>query len=172
MGGMLATVQQADHRTFDALAILGFSTFQLDPAMLAAAVKGMTGGDEKGFADLSNYFKVNREALRDLFYYSDVPEEVISADTAYAVPLIREPAGLGLYPSRIAEKTSSLDVPLFLSFGEVDVSSDVRGEVASYAGATDITLHLLPRSGHCANLSSTRKELWGRLSSWATSIRQ
>jgi pimeloyl-ACP methyl ester carboxylesterase len=171
MGGMLVTVEQADHRTFDALAILGFSTFQLDPATLTAAAQGMTGGSTEGFTDLPNYFDTSREALRDLFYYSDVPEAVIAADSAYAVPLIREPVMFSLYPTRIAEKTRSLNVPLFLGFGEVDLSTNVRGEVASYVGATDVTLHLLSRSGHCANFSSTRKQLWDRLSSWASALR-
>jgi pimeloyl-ACP methyl ester carboxylesterase len=170
MGGMLVTLQQADHRTFDALAILGFSTFQLDQATLTAAVKGMTGGDEDRFADLANYIEISREGMHDLFYYSDVPEAVIDADIACAVPLVKEPALLGLYPTRIAAQTRSLDVPLFLGFAEVDVSQNPRGELANYVGTSDITLHLLPSSAHCANLASTRQQLWDRLSSWASSL--
>jgi len=172
MGGMLVTLQQAEYRTFDALAILGFSTFQLDPVTLAVAAKGMTGGSEAGFADLPNYFNVSREAFRGMFYLSDVPEAVITTDAACAVPLIKDPAMLGLYPTRISAETRSLDVPLLLGFGEVDVSPNVRGEVANYVGARDVTLYLVPRSAHCGNLASTRQQLWDRLSSWASSLRR
>jgi pimeloyl-ACP methyl ester carboxylesterase len=171
IGGMLVTVQQADHGTFDALAILGFATTDVRPDQLVAAQRAMKGdADDLDFGALGEHVTIERDVLRDLFHYPDVPEEVIAADNALAVGVLRDAALYTMVPSLVVDKTQSLDVPLFLGFGEVDADLDFRRESANYINATDITLYRLPRSGHCSNFASTRRQLWDRLAAWALSI--
>jgi hypothetical protein len=139
--------------------------------MMTVAVGAMIGGDQlSDLTALGGSFPVQRERLRDLFHYPDVPAEVIAADDSLAVPVQTDAALHTMNPGLIVDKTNSLDVPLFLGFGEIDLAADFRREPASYVQATDITVHQLPKSRHCSNFASTRHQLWDRLDSWARSI--
>jgi pimeloyl-ACP methyl ester carboxylesterase len=171
MGGMLVTLQQANYGTFNGLAILGFPTLELDRGTMAVTVGAMIGGEHPtDLTALGASFPVQRERLRDLFHFPDVPAEVIAVDNSLAVPVLTDAALHTMNPGLIVDKTNSLDIPLFLGFGEIDLAADFRREPASYLHATDITVLQLPKSGHCSNFASTRHQLWDRLDSWARSI--
>jgi hypothetical protein len=50
------------------------------------------------------------------------------------------------------------------------VSPNPYIEPANYTGSPDVTLHLVPKSGHCHNFASHRRELWDRIAAWVTTV--
>ena len=62
------------------------------------------------------------------------------------------------------------DVPVFLAFGDVDVSPCPHLEPSTYPASRDVTLFLLPSSAHCHNMATSRQVLWDRLEAWAATV--
>ena len=59
-----------------------------------------------------------------------------------------------------------IDVPIYINLAERDVSPDPHAEPGFYKACRDITLHILPRSGHCQNFAETRLEMFDRIDRW------
>jgi hypothetical protein len=162
MGAMLIIAQQALHSTFDLLAPLGWTNEALElgehfepPAIPADATWG------------SRYVVVERGALqRRLFYWDDVPESLIAHDEQQATVIPVTLLGEIMRPGTVAAYAGQIKSPVFLAFGERDNCREPRREPASYTSCDDMTLHLLPRAGHCHNFASTREQLWRRLMMW------
>lgn len=155
LGGMLALAQQARHRSYDRLAILGWSARTINVELEADHF--LVDGD---------YRWLNRRRVHHLFHWDDVPQELIAADDANLVPTPRTLEDAAFQPGISEAHASTIDVPLFIGLGERDVSHDPHGEPALYTRARDITLYVLPRSGHCHTFASTRTLLWDRLLAW------
>lgn len=158
MGGMVLITQQARHATFDRLAVLGWTNIGLqadyDVEALAAQVATM------------GYVPSDRASMRPLFHAPDVPVEVMDADDAAATVT---PAPLGadaLRPGIVRAEAAEVACPVFLAYGEYDLSPSPHEEPAAYAASRDITLVLLPGSAHNHNFSSARFRLWDRLDAW------
>ncbi len=156
LGGMLALAQQARHRSYDRLAILGWSARTINVELEADHF--LVDGD---------YRWLNRRRVHHLFHWDDVPPELIAADDANLVPTPRTLEDAAFQPGISEAHARAIDVPLFIGLGERDVSRDPHGEPALYTGAHDITLFVLPHSGHCHTFASTRTLLWDRLLAWA-----
>jgi hypothetical protein len=64
-----------------------------------------------------------------------------------------------------------VNVPVLLAFGAaIDVSSNPYIEPANYTSSPDVTLHLVPKSGHCHNFASHRAQLWDRVAAWVPTV--
>ena len=169
MGGMQTIVQQAAHRTYEGVMILGYT---------AQGVHFTMGGKRLRAADFlppegtsPDYTTNDRAKLREGFHWEDVPAEVVAADDAIAAETA---ASIGLDSIRtgiVVEDAAKIDVPVYLCLGERDVSPDPHAEESYFKSSTDFTLHILPRSAHCQNFASTRHEMWDRMHAWARSIR-
>jgi pimeloyl-ACP methyl ester carboxylesterase len=70
----------------------------------------------------------------------------------------------------VSEEAALVDVPVLLGYGEVDVSPDPSAEARFYQRSTDITTLVVPGSGHCHNMASTRHLLWQPLLEWAERV--
>jgi alpha-beta hydrolase superfamily lysophospholipase len=167
MGGMQIITQQAEFASYDAVMILGYTLLGVH-----LTIDGVpTRADSPSFSQRrANTPQEGRAALRETFHWDDVPADVIAADEALAVPT---PANIGLASLKtdvIKDDAAKIAAPVFLCFGERDVSPDPHGEPACYRGSPDITLHLLARSGHCHHFASTRYRLWNRMHHWAGGI--
>jgi alpha-beta hydrolase superfamily lysophospholipase len=185
LGAHLVAVTQARHRSYDAVALLGFTHGQKDVAVSAvggaeadrdaddralrrAAIEqaraffGETWDDVYGFAP--------REPNHAWLHRPDVPAAVIAADDAQAVRWPRQcyvDALLAGYSARFA---AEIDCDVFLGFGDHDVPPVPHADVAFYPRSRDVTLYVLPNAAHCHNLAGTRTRLWNRLSRWATGL--
>jgi pimeloyl-ACP methyl ester carboxylesterase len=74
-------------------------------------------------------------------------------------------------PGFVEHYTASVDVPVLLAFGAAtDVSPNPHAEPANYTSSADVTLHLVPKSGHCHNFSSHRAQLWDRIGVWVRTV--
>jgi pimeloyl-ACP methyl ester carboxylesterase len=70
----------------------------------------------------------------------------------------------------VAEEASWIDVPVFLGFGERDVTCNPWEEPRWYWRARDVTLAVVPRMSHGMNSAQTRAQMWQRLHHWALGV--
>lgn len=166
MGGMLAIIQQAEHRTYDGLMVIGYTV---------EGVHFTMGGRKLRAADFvpagsPDYTRNERAPLHEGFHWQDVPADVVAADDLMAV---ETPACIGLDSIRtriVADEAARIQAPVYICLGERDVSPDPHAEPACYPASMDVTLHILPRSGHCQSFAGTRRLLWDRIHWWSRGV--
>jgi hypothetical protein len=166
MGGMLLIVQQALHETFDQVAPVGWTNQVMElgepfepPTLPADAPPA------------SRYVVVERGTLqRRLFYWPDIPESLISYDERCATVIPITLLGEIMRPRTVATYAGAITAPVFLAFGVRDNCKDPHREPTTYPACPDITLYILPQSGHCHNFASSRVLLWKRLLAWTTCV--
>ena len=178
-GGLLLTILQAEHPTFDGVAMLGWSavcttvsTSQLSERELQSRMASNRGVDHP---------------YRGVFHYHDVPDDIVTEDlTGYperpdrprpAWATAHMPGGPNLSPERgplgpnvVVGEAAAIEVPVLVVNGEVDVCPNPRSEPAAYVSSADITTFVVPRSGHMHNFAGTRHLLWRRIESWAGGV--
>ena len=162
LGGMLGIVQQARHRTFERMAVLGWSN-------IGVRFEGDEGRAMSDAAAQEGYLPAPRALTRALFHLPDVPADLIEEDDARAGVT---PANLGraaMTPGIVAGDAAQIDCPLLLLYGDVDTSPDPYAEVGLYRSCRDITLVVLRGSAHMHNYASTRRDGWRRIGQWLES---
>jgi len=175
MGAYVAIFQQAAHRSYAAVAILGTTNREVEPLGLpeevvraAATAEGRAALVEQAAAAMPDpYIEGGREPLLAWFHLADVPRAVVEADNATTLTVVPRRCGAaGGTPGIAVEAAAAIDVPVFLAYGDVDVSPSPHGEPAFYPSSPDVTLYVLRGSGHCHNMASSRRLLWERLARW------
>ncbi|MCG7205128.1 hypothetical protein [Streptomyces arenae] len=183
LGGMQLIHQQARHRSFDAVAVLGFSAVHTviptpDGSALAPHDTGASVADA-----WSGPFSDDLSHLRYAYHWEDVPAALVEADMSAGFPVrTRTPlppwicstfppfAAFCMSPGVVAGEAATIDVPVFLGAGERDVLRDLRVEPAAYRSTRDVTVHEVPRCAHMHNFSPQRGILWSRLHGWGDLI--
>ena len=157
MGGMFVTLQQAQYRSFDRVAVLGWSNLGLNlPPSALKAVLDDTGKYAYGSPE-----------LRREFHMADVPPEVLNCAAEREVtPVSVTLAGQTRDRDTTRMAAGKIEAPVFLSYSEKDVSPSPREEIACFARSNDVTFFELPRSAHCHNFASTRTAIWDRILKW------
>jgi pimeloyl-ACP methyl ester carboxylesterase len=175
MGGYVAMLQQAAARSYAGLAILGTTNQAVAPLQLPAGVIAAAATPEGRAALVDQmaagmpdaYLAGDRTPLRSWFHLADVPDDLIAADEAATLTVVpRRCAAATTVPGITAGAAASIEVPVLLAYGDVDVSPDAHAEPAFFTASNDVTLYVLARSGHCHNLAGTRHRLWDRLLWW------
>jgi pimeloyl-ACP methyl ester carboxylesterase len=182
MGGMILGVQQARHGTFEAVAVLGHGGDGMPEALtaeeaaidveqpLVAIETDVVASARLRFAPDS---AVERRGSRaGLFLLADVPAGLRGAFEAQRVPLLYSSGLVSMVPRATDHAKRAIDVPVFLAFGDHDLSSDYFGNMARYRASRDVTLFVLPDAAHCHNHAVTRTLLWDRLIAWARGVSQ
>jgi pimeloyl-ACP methyl ester carboxylesterase len=185
MGGAVSVVSQARHAAADALAVLGSTTLELaglidtDPdapeltqaearvlamEVRAPALWGQAWGETELLMDY------DRTPFRPVFYPEGTALDVMETDEADGVATPRIALLECATPALFAHRAKEITSPVFLGYGQSDLSPDPAGEVASFARSGDITLFRLPGSAHCHNLAPTRFLLWERLAGWFAAL--
>jgi hypothetical protein len=167
MGAMLATVQQANHRTFDALMFMGYTTQGVH--FYHGTTRVRAGDFVPPDSDI-DYSENSRVDQRFNFYWDDVPLEVIAYDDSIAVPT---PTKIGYDSIRldiIKPEAARIDVPVLFGNSERDVSEDPRAEAELFPLCNDFSLYLLPRAAHCQTFAGTRHLFWNRMHDWSRMV--
>lgn len=180
MGACLTTMVQATTQPYDAVVLLGYgvqitNVYQDTPdaAELEERVRQTIEASAKlaGVKPTDAHFYAPRAYLADLFYAGEVPQDVVDADTAVQSRTPLRAAAEVTTPGMVERYAHQVDVPVFLGFGAaLDVSPNPHSEPANYIGSPDVTLHLVPRSGHCHNFASHRTQLWDRIAQWSSTV--
>jgi pimeloyl-ACP methyl ester carboxylesterase len=172
MGAMLTIFQQSLHRSFEAIAPLGYGTvgpiMSFDGGSALPSLESVMELARSGALDAMP--PLDRSTIRDHFYWDDVPADVIAADD---LTITRTPGVTGLLsivPFIASDHARRVECPVFIGLGERDSTCDHHDEPRAYASSSDVTLFLLARSAHCHNRASTRHQLWDRLARWITAL--
>ena len=167
MGAFQTITQQAAHHTYERVLILGYTAIGVHLTMGDQVVSADGGPIADGEPD---YFHHDRSRLHKTFHWDDVPADVIAVDDSLAVEvpcvLSRQSTMMGI----VTEDAGRIDVPVYICLGERDVSPDPHAEPGYYRASSDVTLHILPRSGHCQNFATTRGEMYARIGGWIRSL--
>jgi pimeloyl-ACP methyl ester carboxylesterase len=180
MGACLTTMVQAIAHPYDAVVLLGYGVQitnvyeeTADAADLEARIRQTIDAacQLTGANPTDTHTFAPRAYLADLFYAGEVPQEVIDADTAVQSRVPVRAAAEVTTPGFVANYAPRLDVPVFLAFGAaLDVSPNPHAEPINYIGSSDVTLHVVPGSGHCHNFASHRGQLWDRIATWVPTV--
>lgn len=166
MGVMVTVVQQANHHTFEQLLLLGYSIKGVE--LRHSAIPNI-GSPQSQFDKPDNLRRL-REGLRREYYLPDVPADVIAADEAAAAPP-PQPAGREAVGAGVAlAEAGMIREPVFLGYGERDISPDPRAELTAFSSSKDLTLALFPDVAHAHNLANGRDEVWRRSLAWIGSF--
>jgi pimeloyl-ACP methyl ester carboxylesterase len=183
MGAMLTVTLQGRHRAYAGLGLLGFAQIESYAGTELAA--HLTPGE---CAVLGDPATLARELVRlakarfsrplprgttarsaFLLGGMPVPEEALAAIDRCASHLIAV-CGLGSMLKCAAPEMSRIDVPVFIGFGENDITGDARDTANALPSCRDITLVELAGAGHNHNVAPNRQLLWDRLGQWALGV--
>ena len=178
MGGMLAAVQQARHRTFDGVIVLGHGGDGL-PAVLTVEEQTISGPlDEATPASVAaartRFARPPPVERRGLvpgsFLGDDVPDAVRRAFVEQQTSLLYTCGLTSMIPNVTDEEKGHIDVPVLVAFGDHDLTDAYERAAARYTASPDVTLYVLPGSAHCHNQASSRTRLWQRVAEWMGAV--
>ena len=183
MGGMLTIYQQAKWRSFDAVGVLGFSPFgwgSLPLGLKSPFADAATWSQSQLMEHLRAqhikggylaYKTLNTQAARHYHHWEDVPEDVIAADEAAAACLPGLAGVTGQVPGLVIPEAGEITCPVFTLWGEREpFEFNPHRDVTLFRKSRDVTVFVLPRSGHSHNLANTRHQFWNRLAAWIPAV--
>jgi alpha-beta hydrolase superfamily lysophospholipase len=163
MGSMQTITQQSNHSTYDRVIILGYTAIGVHLLINGQMVSADPGPPDPR---ASPYWTLDRRLTRASFHWEDVPEDIMAADDALNVEVPYLLSSQSITAGIVSEDAGRIRVPVFICLGERDVSPDPHAEPGYYRGSRDVTLLILPRSGHCHTFAGTRRVLWDRMMRW------
>jgi dienelactone hydrolase len=181
MGACLTTMVQATSEVYDAVVLLGYGVQIANVNDVDHRGADMDTQVAETMVHLREAFGASEDAvsgylprgpIRPLFHAPDVPDAVVTADDTAAsrVPILA--ASQVTTPGYVQSFAQMITVPVFLGFGAaIDVSPGPHTEPANYPASGDVTLYLVPGSGHCHNFASARALLWDRIACWLNALR-
>jgi pimeloyl-ACP methyl ester carboxylesterase len=179
MGAMLTVLQQALRHQHDGLVLLGFSNQGL-VSHLPEPARYLTGNPEAVRAEI--------EAVARTIYPDPYPQmqpspaasqifQGASAERAGVTALkqsrdvLLTVSGLqSMIPGSIAPALESVDVPVFLGLGDLDIAGLPHEIPAIFPNSRDVTLTVLPETGHCQFIFPSRSELFARIGEWTSFV--
>ena len=185
MGGGVTILMQGRHRTYDAIAPLGYSAIHtvLPQPTEAGRLQGMQAPErmlnrwtDPKTLSLSSSSAATGDYVYP-FFWEDVPREIVAADqegfrshtpsASWSSRTLPNCVIAMLSPGFVAEEAAHVDVPVLVGVGERDVVPNPLAEPAAFQGTRDITVFVVPHLAHNHNLGSSRRMLWDRIEDWA-----
>jgi len=176
MGALIVAHAQWHHRSFDAVAFLGFGGAGL-PEYLTRA--------ELSYAN--NYARLEpvlAELVRERFGTALVPEPSTSSDrlipgaiagarqllAAASTPLLALCGLTSMIPGCSNAALAAIEVPVFLGVGENDIAGDIAEVTALLTAASSVETFVLAGAGHNHSISKNRTDLWDALGRWVVEL--
>jgi len=167
-GALLTVVQQARHGTYHALGLLGYGNGGHERFALTSEEREQAGGIvELTRERFGRPLPRGSTATSDfLLGGMDVPSDALDALGSVKSCLLAVVGLVSMIPGSTAAEMAAVDVPVFLGLGEHDIAGDPHGIPAFFTGTNDVTLFVLPGTGHNHNVAPAREVLWDRLATW------
>jgi pimeloyl-ACP methyl ester carboxylesterase len=173
-GGLLVACQQARHRTYGAVALLGFSGTGL-PSVLNESETAFIDRAEDLVAVLPEFVRMRfgdplpqwSSAPSELEQAPSFPPEVQDACSRSSSRLLAMVGMSAIIPGSIGPELNQIDVPTIVAFGERDIAGNISALPGQLPACRDLTLFVLAGSGHNHNVAPSRIILWDRLLQWA-----
>jgi pimeloyl-ACP methyl ester carboxylesterase len=176
MGAMLTLQQQAMFRTHAGLALLGFSTRGM-PDYLIPEAKQLSADTAAVRAELVRLAKATFQEpypevkpspqSNAIFAGNSADPRGVEAIKAARDKMLPVPAFMSMLPGNVAPEAAQIEVPLFLALGERDIAGPPHQVPAAFPKSRDLSLHILPETGHSHFLFPARTGLYNRLGGWA-----
>ena len=174
MGGMLIILQQGRFADFAGIALLGSNAGGLDWALTDA--ERTYAGDEAAierdlaalttarFGDPFAAMRITTAGAGTIFA-GETPEATARLRTARD-RLFNAGGMMSMIPGSFQSEAQSIAVPLFLAFGDNDIGIPPHLVSRDFPAAADVTLLILPGTGHNHFGFSTMARLCARLGHW------
>lgn len=176
-GGLLVACQQARHRTYDAVALLGFS---------GSGLPSVLNEWEAEYAHRAEDLVVVLPELVRARFGDPLPpwsnarsgmatgdaqgDEVEAASSRAGSKLLAMVGMTALIPGSIAPELDQDDVPTLVALGEHDIAGSIGELPQQLPACRDLTLFTLPGAGHNHNVADSRIVLWNRMLRWTASV--
>ncbi|MFI5953239.1 alpha/beta hydrolase [Cryptosporangium sp. NPDC051539] len=191
MGGCLLTVQQANHRSFDGVAMLGWSgvytNFPAPDGSRLTYPMPLRGTDVRPIADqVLGVVAPDDSHYRFCFHWPDEAVELMEADLASYRPytgVVRGDAATPwgsatvpacaitmMTPGAVASEAAAINVPVLVASGERDTVPDPWVEPGAYRSSRHVSLAVVPRMAHMHNFAQTRTQLWDIIGKFARNV--
>lgn len=179
MGAMLTVMQQAHHGAHAALALFGFTNRGLIAALSPEerAFAGDPAGARANLVRLARlrssdpYPQVNRTPQgRELFAGQAADRRGIEALNRVRSHLLLTCGLFSMIPGSCAPECARVDVPVFLGLGDRDMAGPPHEIPAEYCVSPDVTLAVLPVTGHAHFLFDSRRHLFERVAGWCQAV--
>jgi alpha-beta hydrolase superfamily lysophospholipase len=175
MGAMLLAYQQARHRLYHAVALLGHSGRGL-PEVLTGEELAVAGEPDKATLAIADLTRARfgrplapaRSGVSAMLTGPEPPSQAASSLRAAGADLLTLCGLTSMIPGSHADVLAAVDVPVLLGIAEHDIAGPPREAPAYLTGAADITLYVLAGAYHNSNVAPTRTRLWDRLAAWAS----
>ncbi|TAM65181.1 alpha/beta fold hydrolase [Mycobacterium sp.] len=188
MGGAVTLIMAAAHRTYDAIAILGFSGIhtvlpfpdEIESSDVAARAGVHSRQEDVAEQSVAETAKLIPGFLYP-FFWSDVPADIVQADIGGRYPFREKAPAFGsatvpscavamLSAGYVAAEAAAVQCPVFIGLGERDTAAKPLMEPSAYEKSTDITLFICEQMAHMHNFASSRRKLWDRLTGWCQAL--
>jgi pimeloyl-ACP methyl ester carboxylesterase len=180
MGAMVTVLQQAQHHTHQAIALLGFSTLGLpkyvpqplhalasDPVALRTQLPILARQMFK-----EPYPRLEQSAESRAMFAGDRADArgIAALKVAGKEPLLPVPGFHSMLPGNVAREAASIDVPVYLALGDRDIVGPPSETPGAFQRSSGVVLHVMPETGHSHFLFASRFALFDGIAVWARSV--
>ncbi|WP_157218049.1 alpha/beta fold hydrolase [Flavisphingomonas formosensis] len=165
-GAVIAVVQQALYRDFDAMILFCFGTGglreQLTPEQLASLDE--PDGGRSRIVEFARDRSGGQAYVEPPVRYDDTP-----ASRALRAVHDRVVMAVGVHamtPGSVRQELGGVDVPVFLAVGDRDITGPPHLLASDYRACPDFTLIVLPTSGHHVFVAPTAPAMYRRVVNW------
>jgi pimeloyl-ACP methyl ester carboxylesterase len=179
MGAMLTAMQQAQHGGHEALMLFGFGTQGL-PAALSPEELAFANDPAATRANIQRlartrspepYPEIGRTPQgKELFAGDKADRRGVEALQAARDRLLVTPGLFSMIPGSTVPECAQIATPLLLAVGDRDIAGPPHEIPASFRASRDITLWVLPETGHCHFLFDSRRQLFARAGDWCEAM--
>jgi pimeloyl-ACP methyl ester carboxylesterase/ketosteroid isomerase-like protein len=167
MGGLMAVMQQARHRQFAGLGLLGSSACGLREALSAEEIAALDAGD----LSVETISRLAAKRFGSAIVPPPEPDPGVSSPARKALAEARSNmlavcALTSMMTGSMRAEFEAARVPVFLGVGEFDIAGPSHGIPADFPNSNDVSLFVLPGAGHNTIVARNRVELWDRLLGW------
>jgi hypothetical protein len=178
LGGFITMIQQGKYADYAGVAILGASPILIANIPFHRNLDSVSAEERRrvilednakssGLPELPMYHGAPREIARDIFHVKDVPEDLLRYDEEVCHTLISRVTGAdGMTPGYAKPFADLIEAPVFLGWGDVDVSSEPHREPAGYPRSRHVTVAVVEQMAHMHNFADTRAQMWEHLMRW------
>jgi alpha-beta hydrolase superfamily lysophospholipase len=177
MGGMLAGFVQANFAPFEAVAILGSGVHGL-VQHLPEPLKALAGDPylarrelvpRMKAMDAAPYRRLVRTPLTDKVFAAGEPGGLRALKQA-STELIVVCGWSSMTPGSWAPEAAALRTPLLVLFGDADLCPNPHLAPSAYSACPDLTLAIVPDTGHNHFVYATRAQAFDRIASWVQAL--
>lgn len=179
MGGLLTALQQATYGQHRAIALLGYSNNGLIQHLPAPAHRLIDKSEQvaesiqalareiyaSGWPEM-----VRSEDANAIFYGSKADRDGITALKAAGDKLLIVPGLQSMIPGNMTHLLATITVPVFLGLGDLDIAGSPHAIPGFFGGSKDISLFILPDTGHCHFIFPSRRQLFDRIAHWVAIV--